>query len=60
MVPGLVADFDFSLLVRSDLLSGVVDAKLTLLGAELDLLINLTGDSPVGSTDLALAPTLEA
>ena len=60
MVSGLVAEFDLSLLVRSDLLSGVADAKLTLLGADLDLLIILTGGSPVGSTDLALAPTLEA
>ena len=59
MVPRLVTKFDLSLLVESELLSRV-DAKLTVLGAELDLLITLMRGLPAGSTDLALIPTLEA
>lgn len=59
LVPGLVTEFDLSLLVGSGLL-GIVDVKLTVLGAELDLLTILMRGLPVGSTDLALAPTLVA
>ena len=59
MVPRQVTKFDLSLLVGSDLLCRA-DEKLTVLGAELDLLITLMRALPVGSTDLALPLTLAA